>query len=75
MTIVDTKRLRKIMIDKNISSPSELSTAAGVSYKTIIGVLNGSTFPSSQVMMKIAVALELPAATAGEIFFAAKLTD
>mgnify|MGYP001017955149 CR=1 FL=1 len=75
MLTVDTKLLRKEMIDKNINSASQLSEAAGVSYKTIIGILNGKVFPSSQVMSKIAGALKLNAATAGEIFFASKLTQ
>ena len=70
---VDTKELRHLMIDAGFSTIEALSEASGVSRNTISGVLNGVTYPSSIVMLKLAETLEMSPDACGKVFFAPKL--
>lgn len=72
---VDTKALQKAMIDADISSIEQLSEIAGVNRNTIGDVVKGRSYPSSSVMEKIKIALNLTSEQAGRIFFKEKLTE
>lgn len=75
MYSVDTKELKKAMIDAEIDNIQKLSDLSGVSRNTVADIVNGKQFPSSEVMQKIAIALHLPYERAGLIFFAPQLTS
>lgn len=70
---VDTKELRKKMIDCDIDTIEKLSTKTGVNRNTLSDVINGKSRPSSAVMAKLVSALGLTPEEAGNIFFAKKL--
>jgi transcriptional regulator with XRE-family HTH domain len=61
--------LKKIMIDKSIEKIGDLSRISGVNRKTLGLVLRGRTQPSSDVMNRLVIALEIPPEQAGKIFF------
>lgn len=67
--IVDTVALRKLLIEKGIDSFSAMSELSGVGRDTVAGVLKGEIRPSTAVMDKFIVALELEPEAAGLIFF------
>lgn len=71
---VDTIRLKKLMIDKNIDTIGELSQESGVSRNTLSGVINGKIKPSTKVMESLICTLDIEPSEAGSIFFAQKLT-
>lgn len=71
---VNTKELRKIMIDKNISSIAELSEKSGVGRATLSKMINGQVQPSFGVLLKVADALSMSPETAGKVFFYRELT-
>ena len=73
MRIVDTAKLRYYMAKSGCRSAADLSRATGVNRVTVSGVMNGTVLPSSEVMDKIIIALNIPLAEAGEVFFAKKL--
>lgn len=66
---VDVVTLRKLMIDKNITTISELSRVSGVNRNTLAEVLHEKIKPSSDVMYKLVDCLQIAPALAGEIFF------
>lgn len=66
---VDVKALRSSMILANIKTNSELAEKAGVSRNTIGAILDGGR-PSTQVLYRIAGALDLSPDEAGRIFIA-----
>lgn len=70
---VDTKELKKRMIDCNINTIEELSRETGVNRNTLSDVINGKSRPSSYVMSKLVSILKLTPEDAGKIFFASKL--
>lgn len=61
--------LKKIMIDKNISTINELSRVSGINRNTLGDVMSGKCQPSSNTMVKLVDALEIPLHKAGKIFF------
>lgn len=67
--IVDTVELKKLLIDKGIDSNSAFAEISGVGRDTIGGILNGTVRPSTAVMDKIIIALDLEPEVAGRIFF------
>ena len=71
---VDTKALRKIMIDRNISTIIEFAQICGIDRNTASSVINGTSRPSSLTMDKIVDGLELSPEEAGRIFFTEQLT-
>lgn len=73
MYSIDTKELKKAMIDADLDNIQKLADKAGVDRNTISYLLNGKTLPSTEVMRKIASALNLPSERAGRIFFATQL--
>lgn len=66
---VDAVELKKLMIEKGIETIGELAEKSGVGRDTISGVVNGKIRPSTAVMEKIMVALEMTPSDAGAIFF------
>ena len=75
MYCVDTKELKKAMVDADLDSIQKLADASGVSRNTVVDVVSGRIQPSTDVMRKLAGALELPSERAGLIFFAFRLTS
>ena len=71
----DTVALKKIMIDNNIDTITELSEASGVDRNTLSKILSGKMQPSSGAMVKIAFALNMPPEVAGRIFFTPNLRN
>lgn len=67
--VVDTVALKKVLIDKGIDSYIALAELSGVGRDTVAGVLKGEIRPSTAVMDKFIVALELKPELAGLIFF------
>lgn len=67
--IVDTKELRKAMIEKDMLKIDDLSKATGVNRNTISEVVNGKIYPSSTVMGKIGTALDFSEKDMGKVFF------
>lgn len=74
MYCVDLIALRKAFIDKGYNTIGEQASASGVDRNTLASILNGTSYPSSTTMCKIAHSLDMDGATAGSIFFAPKLT-
>ena len=68
--VVDTVELRKKMAEKKIKTTEEFSQKSGVNRNTLSDVLNEKIRPSTSVMDRIVVTLELSPETAGKIFFA-----
>ena len=72
---VNTVELKKLMIEKGIETISELSEKSGVGRDTCSGVVNGKIRPSTAVMEKIMIALEMKPVDAGLIFFKPNLRN
>lgn len=71
----DTIALKKIMIEKQISSVTELSVKSKVNRNTLYKVLHGRIQPSSDVMGKLVNTLDIEPENAGRIFFAINLRN
>lgn len=71
---VDTKAIQIAMINAGIESIEQLSEISGVNRATTADVVKGRSYPSSMVMEKLKVALNLTSEEAGKIFFKEKLT-
>lgn len=72
---VDTKAIKKLMIDNNINSIGELSERSGVNRNTTADVVSGKIRPSTAVMEKFMVALNIEPVNAGPIFFVPTLRN
>ena len=72
--VVDTVEIKKLMIDRNISSIAELSSISGINRNTLGAVINGEAYPSSKIIGKLIEVLLIPLDRVGSIFFALKLT-
>ena len=73
MYTVDTKELKKRMIDKGYDTIDSFSKDCDVNRNTLADIVNGRAFPSSAVMVKIGEALEIAGNDMGQIFFTKKL--
>lgn len=73
MYFIDIKELKKAMIDAELDSIQALSDKSGVNRNTVADTVNGNSLPSSDVMRRIATALDLSSERAGRIFFATDL--
>ena len=71
--IIDTKELRKAMIDSGFKSITSLADEANVSRHTITSILNGKQRPSSTTIEALSVVLGLSGEDIGRIFFSQKL--
>lgn len=72
---VDVKELKKAMIDAGLDSIAQLSEKTHINRNTLSDILNEKSYPSSDVMNRLAVALNLPPEKCGSIFFAFVLTE
>ena len=73
--ITDSIELQKIMIDKGYKTRKELSEKSGINRNTLAAVLDGKRQPSSDVMEKLVLTLEIEPAKAGIIFFSHNLRN
>lgn len=73
--MVDTMALKKIMIEKKVETIEALSKKSGVNRNTISEVLNAKIRPSTSVMDRMVIALEISPEVAGKIFFASDLRN
>ena len=71
----DVIELKKIMVEKNIETITQLSEISGVGRDTLSKILSGKTQPSTGVMTKIVFALDMEPDMAGKIFFAPNLRN
>lgn len=69
----DYIELKKIMAEKEIKTVKELAEKSGVNRITLADVLKGKTQPSSDVMQKLVISLEIEPENAGRIFFSNSL--
>lgn len=65
----DCIELRKIMAEKEIRTIKELSEKSGVNRNTLSKIFNGEKQPSSDVMERLVITLNIEPKTAGAIFF------
>lgn len=72
---VDIKELKKAMIDVGIDTIVELSNRSNVNRNTLGDIFNGKSYPSSDVMIRLAKTLELSSEQCGSIFFAQELAE
>ncbi len=70
---VDTIELKKMMAEKKIKTTEEFSRKSGVNRNTLSDVLNEKIRPSTSVMDRIVITLDLTPEAAGRIFFAKDL--
>ena len=65
----DIVELKKSMVDAGLDKIINLSNASGIDRNTLSKIINGDAQPSSNVMDKLVLALELSPERAGQIFF------
>lgn len=65
----DTVELKKMMVEKGISTIGQLSTMTKINRNTLSQILSGMIQPSAEAMRKLVFALEIPPEKAGMIFF------
>lgn len=72
---VDTIALKKLMVENGIDTIAQLAEKAEVSRDTVSGVLKGKIRPSTNVMERFIIALNINPSDAGSIFFMPNLRD
>lgn len=72
---VNTVELKKLMVEQGIDTFVELAEKADISRNTASGVVNGKIRPSTAVMEKIMIALNMKPVVAGAIFFVPNLRN
>jgi transcriptional regulator with XRE-family HTH domain len=72
--VTDTKALEMLMIDRGVRTNKELSEKCGIDRNIASKVRRGEIQPSSNVMYKLAIGLEMTSSEAGQIFFCPVLT-
>lgn len=73
--VVDTVGLRKMMAEKKIKTTEEFAKKSGVNRNTLAAVLNDKIRPSTSVMDRIVITLDMTPDVAGRIFFAKDLRN
>ena len=71
----DTVALKKLMVENNIKTTKELSERSGVNRNTLSKVLDGKIQPSTDVMQKLIICLNIEPKAAGSIFFVFNLRN
>lgn len=66
---VDTIELQKMMIEKGFDTIGKLANAAGLDRNTVSDVVKGKKRPSTNVIEKLMIALDMNNSAAGLIFF------
>lgn len=72
---VDTIALRKLMVENNINTFTEMAEKSGVVRDTVASVVKGDSRPSTAVIEKFMAALNIDPVNAGPIFFVPVLRD
>lgn len=72
---VNVKELKKAMIDAGLDTVALLSAETHINRNTLSDILNERSYPSSDVMIRLAKALSLSTEQCGYIFFAQELTQ
>ena len=72
---VDTIALKKMMAENGIDTITELANKADLSRDTVSGVLKGKIRPSTAVMDKLSMALNMKPCDAGRVFFVPNLRN
>lgn len=72
---VDTIALKKLMVENEIDTISDLAEKTDLNRNTVSGVLKGEIRPSTNVMEKFIVALNINPSDAGSIFFVPDLRN
>lgn len=67
--VVDVVELKKIMVEQGLDKIIDLSNASTIDRNTLSKILSGETKPSTTVIEKLMVTLEIPPEKAGVIFF------
>ena len=70
MRNVDTKALRRAMIDRDIHTIGQLEECSGINRVSLGAFLSGERAPSYDSIVKLADTLELESEDIGRIFFA-----
>lgn len=65
----DVIALKKIMVEKGFENAKELSQKSGINPSLLGKILNGQIQPSTYMMSKLVVALEIDSNIASNIFF------
>ncbi len=71
----DVIALKKIMIEKGFKNAKELSQKSGINTSLLGKILNGEIQPSTYLMCKLVVALEIDPNIASNIFFSQNLRN
>lgn len=72
---VDTIALKKLMAENGIDTITKLAEKSDLSRETVSGVLKGKIRPSTAVMDKLSIALNMKPCDAGRIFFVPNLRN
>ena len=70
MRSIDVKELKKAMVEADLDSYTELSSATDIDQSTISSIVSGGRKPSYDTIAKFADALRLKYDEIGRIFFA-----
>lgn len=71
---VDSKELKKLMIDHDIANNIAFAEKTGIDRNTIAKILDGKMLPTYRVITGIAKALSMDSQQIGSIFFKRKVT-
>ena len=71
--VTDTIAIKKLMVENDIKTTKELSEKSGVNRNTLAKIINGKMQPTSDVMEKLILTLNINPNNAGEIFFTRNL--
>ena len=71
----DVIALKKLMVENNINSISELANRTGINRNTLGQVLNEEIQPTTYVMDKLVHVLNIKQEEAGKIFFSNNLRN
>ena len=69
MRVVDTAKLRYYMELAGCRYIRDLEKVSGVNRITLAGIMHGKILPSSDVIDRIIVGINIPAKDVGEIFY------
>ena len=72
---IDVIALKKLMVENNINSISELANRTGINRNTLGQVLNEEIQPTTYVMDKLVHVLNIKQEEAGKIFFSNNLRN
>ncbi len=71
----DSLTLKKLMLDRGITTILQLSSMSGINRNTLSHILDGKIQPSAVAMKKLVATLMIPPEQAGQIFFGLDLRN